>query len=653
MKKTIGMVAHVDAGKTTFSEQLLYVNGGVRVIGSVNKGTSHLDTEQVERERGITVFSGQALFQYGENTYYFIDTPGHGDFSPETERALKALDYAVLIVSGTEGVQAHTVTLFKLLDSYSIPTFIFINKCDMPNADYESVLNDIRKRLTGKVIFVDGETFSEKIFETVADLDDDFAETWLEGKADEAKLADTLRKMIKNRKAFPVLKGSALNENDVKGFTKIFDLLTETCYNENKPFRGIVYKIRFENGKRLTFIRALAGKIQVKDSLSFIKDEREFSEKINEIRFYNGERFKTADSALAGDIFAVTGLTEVSCGCEIAADGINLIKPLEFVTKAVLEAGVEIKDGTDNNRVLEVLKTLTAEEPSLGVHCNDEAGEIVINTMGKIQLEVLVSLVKERFGIDIAFKKPEIRYKETIAKPVMGYGHFEPLRHYAEVQLRLEPTGVNGGLQFESQCDRERLAENFHRLIEKHIYERELPGVLTGSAITDIKVVLTDGKSHLKHTTLGDFRQATHRAVRQALEKAENVLLEPFYSFEISVPTDFVGRVMADIQKMRGTFEPPVSDGEDTVVTGSAPLETLMDYPAELIAFTGGRGLMTMAFDRYDVCEVAQAVIEKRAYNKGADKANPSSSVFTSHGSSFVVEWYECEQYMHRELREI
>ena len=653
MKKTIGILAHVDAGKTTFSEQLLYVNNGVRSKGSVNKGTSHLDTEQVERERGITVFSGQAFFKYGSNTYYFIDTPGHTDFSPEAERTLSALDYAVLLISGTEGVQSHTVTLFRLLESYNIPLFMFINKCDMENADYKSALNSIKERLTERIIFIDDDIYSAEITETLADFSDEFAECYLEGSLDNESILEFLREMIKSRALFPVLKGSALSEENIKAFTEIFDLLTETEYNENAPFEGVVYKVRHENGKRLAFIKALAGRVQVKDSFLFRENGEEFEEKINEICFCNGEKYTAAAFAEAGDIFAVSGLTEAPCGSRICIEGINETATADFITQTALEAGVEIKDGTDNNRVLEIFKILTAEEPSLGVHCNEEAGEIVINTMGKIQLEVLESIVRERFGVEIAFKKPEIRYRETIAAPVMGYGHFEPLRHYAEVQLRLEPTGLKGGLQFVSECDREHLADNFQRLIKKHIYERELPGILTGSPITDIRVVLTDGKSHLKHTTPGDFRQATHRAVRQALEKAENVLLEPFYKFEISVSSDFVGRVMSDIQKMRGAFDPPVQVGENLVITGSAPLETLMDYPSELTAFSGGRGIMSMTFDRYDLCEVSQRVIEERAYNKGADKANPSSSVFTSHGSSFVAEWYECEQYMHRELREI
>lgn len=652
MKKTIGILAHVDSGKTTFSEQLLYVNGSVRTLGAVNNGTSHLDTQAVERDRGITVFAGQASFEYGGNTYYFIDTPGHIDFSPETERVLCALDYAILLVSGTAGVQPHTATLFSLLERYNVPTFFFINKCDMENASSDRGISGINRRLTKNWLYIDSYSalYTEEIKEQLADIDEDFAELYLEEEdiSDEV-VFETICRLTAQRKCFPILKGSALSGESVAEFTKIFDMLTETGYNADGEFSAVVYKIRHEDGKRLTFMKALTGSAAVKDEFIFVSGEDIVGEKINEIRFYNGDRYTTAQTASAGDIFAVTGLTLAQCGDRIKGGAANEVKTAYFETTSALEAGVEILDGTDVHTVLNALMSYDMEEPSLSVRYSEETGEIVINTMGEIQLEVLERIVKERFGFSIAFKKPRIKYRETIAAPVMGYGHFEPLRHYAEVQLRLEPLGVGGGLEFNSECDREHLAESWHKLIKKHIYERPLPGILTGSPITDIRVVLTDGRAHLKHTSPGDFREATHRAVRQALEKAENVLLEPFYSFEIQVSADYAGRIMSDIQKMRGSFEAPSGNGSSVIIRGSAPVETLMDYPKELMSFTSGTAAISMRFDRYDRCgdEVAERVIAERAYNKGADKQNPSSSVFCSHGSSFVVEWYECEQYMH------
>lgn len=639
MKKTIGILAHVDAGKTTFSEQLLYITGSVRTLGSVNTKTSNLDTNPLERERGITIFADQFQFEHNGNTYYFIDTPGHIDFSPETERSLMALDYAILLISGIAGVQSHTTTLFRLLKSYNIPTFIFINKTDMVGVDIESVVADISARLTKDIVEIEN---IEDCGEFVADYNEEFLEKFLEDNYTKEDITKYLSRLIKECRVCPVCKGSALNANDVSKFLDTLDSLSYTSFDSNADFKAVVYKIR-QGDTQLTFLKCLSGSIGVKEEIKF----GETGEKINEIRFYKGTKYENASKGEAGDIFAVTGLKTPVCGNVIMSQNESLDTQKYFMTSA-LEAGIIINDGTDNNRLLNSLKTLEKEEPSLSVHFNSETEEILIYVMGKIQLEVLEREIKDRFGIDISFKPPKVQYRETISAPVIGYGHFEPMRHYAEVRLRLEPGERNSGITYESQCDKERLPEHWHRLIKKHIYEKTQIGILTGSPIDDIHIVLTDGKDHLKHTEPGDFREATYRAIRQGLEKADNVLLEPYYAFEIYTDGDCLGKIMADIQKRRGTFEPPQQQGNLVFLKGRGPVNEFMDYNTDFLAFTKGKGSLSMTLDGYEVCDdnIKEQVIAERGYNKGADKANPSSSVFAAKGTSFVAEWYECEQYM-------
>lgn len=638
MKKTIGILAHVDAGKTTLSDQLLYITGKVRNLGQVNNKTSNLDTNEIEKARGITIFADQAQFEYNGNTYYFIDTPGHIDFSPEVERSIMSLDYAVLLISGPAGVQSHTTTLFRLLESYGIPTFIFINKEDMEGFDLNTVLEDIKSKLTENIIFVDK---LEDCAEAVAENSEEFLEKYIEGNYTTYDIEKSLSELIKNRDVYIVCKGSALNENSVRKFMDIFDRLTYTEFDEKGDFKGIVYKIR-NRDTRLTFIKCLRGTLKVKEELQF-----EWGEKINEIRFYSGIKYENAQLAKAGDIFAVTGLKTPQCGNIIHIKN-NDLNNRKYILQSALEAGVIIKDGTDVHTVMKNLQTIESEEPTLSVHFNTETNEILIYVMGKIQLEVLEQEVYDRFNVEITFKAPKVQYRETIAKPVIGYGHFEPMRHYAEVRFRLEPSKRGSGITYESRCDKERLAAHWHSLIEKHIYEKTHIGILTGSPITDIHIVLTDGKEHLKHTEPGDFREATYRAIRQGLEKAENLLLEPYYSFEIYAVSDYIGRIMSDIQRKRGSFEPPMQKGETVFLKGRGPVSEFMDYSTELLAFTKGTGSVNMVFDGYEPCDdaIRNKVIEERGYNKGADKANPSSSVFAAKGTSFVAEWYECEQYM-------
>lgn len=638
MKKTIGILAHVDAGKTTLSDQLLYITGRVRNFGQVNNKTSNLDTNEIEKERGITIFADQAEFKYNNNTYYFIDTPGHIDFSPETERSLMALDYAILLIGGPSGVQSHTTTLFRLLESYNIPTFIFINKIDLEGFNIDTVLEDIKLKLTERIIFVDN---IEDCGESVAENSEEFLEKYLEENYNVNDIEHSLSFLIKKRNIYPVCKGSALDADSVRKFLDVFDRLTYTDFDEKSSFKGIVYKIR-NIDTRLTFIKCLSGSIKVREELKFEK-----SEKINEIRFYNGDKYENKQIAKAGDIFAVRGLKTPICGNIIKLENTDM-ENKKYLLQSALEAGVIIKDGTDIHNVIKNLKIIESEEPSLSVHFNIETNEILIYVMGKIQLEVLEQQVKDRFNVEIGFKPPKVQYRETINKPVIGYGHFEPMRHYAEVRFRLEPGKRGSGITYESVCNKERLAVHWHRLIEKHIYEKTHIGILTGSPITDIHIVLTDGKDHLKHTEPGDFREATYRAIRQGLEKAENVLLEPYYSFEVYTNSEYIGKIMADIQRKRGSFNPPEQRDGLVYLKGRGPVSEFMDYGTELLAFTKGTGSLNMVFDGYESCDdsIKDKVIEERKYNKGADKANPSSSVFAAKGTSFVAEWYECEQYM-------
>lgn len=645
MKKTIGILAHVDAGKTTLSDKLLYITGSVRTMGQVNNKTSNLDTNDIEKERGITIFADQAQFDYNGNTYYFIDTPGHIDFSPEAERSLFALDYAILVISGPDSVQSHTTTLFNLLKRYSIPTFIFVNKADRQDTNMDNVIEDIKSRLTENIVYINN---IMDCAETVAENNDEFLDKYLSGEYTQVDVENTLAKLIKLRDIYPIIKGSAIDDNSVKSFLDIFDRLTFTNYDENTDFKAVVYKIR-NIDTRLTFLKCLSGRINVKDEVKF-----ENSEKINEIRFYTGLKFNSGKVAKAGDIFAVTGLKTPVCGNTIELENTD-IKSREYYLKSALEAGVKILDNTDVHRVMKVFKIVESEEPSLSVHFDSEVKEILIYVMGKIQLEVLQRQIKDRFKIDIEFKPPRVQYRETILKPVIGYGHFEPMRHYAEVRFRLEPAPRGSGITYESICDKERLPSHWHKLIEKHIYEKTHIGILTGSPITDIHIVLTDGKDHLKHTEPGDFREATYRAIRQGLEKADNVLLEPYYAIEIYTDSNFIGRVMSDIQRKRGTFEPPLQKGSIVYLKARGPVSEFMDYNSEFLAFTGGTGSLNMFFDGYEPCDnvIRDKVIEERAYNKGADKENPSSSVFAAKGTSFVAEWYECEQYMRTFKEEI
>ncbi|MCT4620193.1 MAG: TetM/TetW/TetO/TetS family tetracycline resistance ribosomal protection protein [Marinisporobacter sp.] len=647
MNKTIGILAHVDAGKTTFSEQLLYHTKSIRQRGRVDHQDAFLDNHHIEKERGITVFSDQALMHYKDANYYLIDTPGHVDFSPEMERAIQVMDYGIVIISAVEGVQAHTETVWQLLKKHKVPTFFFINKIDRVGADVERVLEEILLNLTEDICLItesfDQGEMKEELIEFIAERDEFLLEKYMEDDYDKDLWLKKLKDMIKENKIFPCGSGSALQDVGIIGFLDQLDRLTVTDYCEEGPFSGKVYKIRHDNGTRITYIKALKGTLKVRDELFYGDDSNRTCEKITQIRVYNGNKFKTVDKVGAGQVFAVTGLTKASVG-----DGVGDLKEKGvYEMIPTLKSKVIFDNSLNVKEVLKNFKILDAEDPSLNVIWEEKLKEIHIHVMGAIQLEILQELVKERFGFDITFGTPEIIYKETISAVVNGYGHFEPLGHYAEVHLKLEPATRNSGITFENVCHVDDLTTGHQNLVRHHIYEREHHGLLTGSAITDIKVTLLTGKAHNKHTSGGDFREATYRALRQGLEKAKNILLEPFYDFKIKVELDYLGRVLADIQKSCGTFDPPETIGDKAIITGKVPVINFMNYSTELASFTQGRGMIRLSFGGYYPCHNEEEVIEKIGYKKDADIEYTSSSIFCSKGQGYIVAWDEAANEMH------
>lgn len=649
MKKTIGILAHVDAGKTTFAEQILYHTKSIRALGRVDHKNSFLDKHNIEKQRGITVFSEQAMFKYKDNDYYIIDTPGHVDFSTEMERAIEIMDYAILIISGVDKVQAHTETVWELLRKNHIPTFFFINKIDRDIANLEETLNDIRAKLTKDIYLIDNAFDHEKmnleLLEFIAEKDERLLEIYLENGYNEKLWLDFMKKEIKEEVIFPCLSGSALLNINIDEFIKKIDLLTYTNYEENQgEFSGKVYKIRYDDkGNKVTYIKALNGVAKVKDNFSYKEDETEINEKINEIRLYNSDKFTAKDVVCAGDIFGVTGLTKFKIGDCIGKGNnktnYNIVPTLK--SKVIFDKSVNSKE------ILSYFKILEEEDPGLNVLWSEELKEMHIHIMGKIQLEVLKEVVKERFKIQVEFGECEVLYKETIKNTVNGYGHFEPLRHYAEVYLKLAPGERNSGITFENKCHVDDLNIGYQRLIQSHVFEKEHKGILTGSNICDIKVTLIDGRAHLKHTSGGDFREATYRAIRQALEKADNVLLEPYYRFKITIENEHVGKVLSDIQRLYGTFNKQETLENKSILFGKGPVATFMNYGMDLISFTRGKGSINLNFDGYYECHNAEEVIEKLNYNKDSHREDTSSSVFCSKGQGFIVKWDEVKTYMH------
>ena len=648
MKKTIGVLAHVDAGKTTFSEQILYHTKSIRNRGRVDHKNSFLDSHNIEKERGITVFSDQAVFELGESTYYLIDTPGHVDFSTEMERAIGVMDYAIVIISAVEGVQGHTETVWELLRKYKVPTFIFINKLDRVGADKDNVILKIKRALSKDVIFIEenlkNDELREELIEFISEYDEKLLEMYLEGKYCKKVWMKRFKELIKENEVFPCFGGSALQDEGIKEFLDNIDELSFTNYNENNAFSGIVYKIRHEdNGNRLTFIKALEGTLKVRDEVSYNDD---IKEKISSIRIYNGNKFKAVDEVKAGDIFAVTGISKVNAGQGIG----RLHKNIEYEMIPTLMSKIIFSESCNVKEVLGYFKILDAEDPSLNVLWNEKLQEIHVHIMGKIQLEVLKEVANERFNLDVEFGPCKILYKETINSEVRGYGHFEPLKHYAEVHLKLEPIARNSGLDFENKCHADHLTTGHMNLVKTHIFEREHNGILTGSPITDIKVTLLTGRAHNKHTEGGDFREATFRALRQGLEKAENILLEPYYKFKIDVELDYMGRVLSDIQRLCGSFNPPEILEDRVTITGRGPVKTFMEYSTEVIAFSKGKGSINLTFDGYDICHNTEDVIEEIGYNRDADIEYTSNSIFCSKGQGYIVPWDRVEEEMHCEI---
>ncbi len=632
-----GLLAHVDAGKTTLSEGILYQTGTIRKLGRVDNRDAYLDTYALERARGITIFSKQAQLTLGDLEVTLLDTPGHVDFSAEMERTLQVLDCAILVVSGADGVQGHTETLWRLLRRYEIPTFLFVNKMDQSGTDRQLLLEDIRSHLDENCMDFSLMDKGGEILENLAMCDEQVLEEYLEtGRIPEREIC----RMVRERKVFPCYFGSALKLQGVEELLKGLERwMTPPVYG--KEFGAKVYKIsRDEQGNRLTHLKITGGTLKVKDVIAVPGMEE--GEKVNQIRVYSGAKAEMVSEAEAGMICAVTGLTETKPGQGLGAESESELPLLE----PVLTYRVKLPEDCDVHKMLQCLRQLEEEEPQLHIVWNETLGEIHVQVMGQVQMEVLKSLAEERFGVDISFDAGNIVYKETIAGPVEGVGHFEPLRHYAEVHLLLEPAEPGSGLQFGTSCSEDVLDRNWQRLILTHLEEKRHVGVLCGGEITDMRITLIAGRAHQKHTEGGDFRQATYRAVRQGLREAGCRLLEPYYDFRLEVPQENTGRAMADLDRMQGTFEPPVQEGERMILSGSAPVALMRDYQKEVISYTRGRGRLLCTLKGYFPCHNEEEVVADCGYDPEADLENPTGSVFCAHGAGFVVPWYEVKDYM-------
>lgn len=631
MKKlVVGILAHVDSGKTTLSEAMLYTAGKIRKLGRVDHKDAYLDTDAQERERGITIFSKQAIFTYDSMEITLLDTPGHVDFSAEMERTLQVLDYAILVINGMDGVQSHTDTLWKLLKRYEIPTFIFVNKMDMEGTDKDTVFQNIRKKLDGDCVdFSSGDRD-----EQIAMADERLLDTYLDSGMVEV---EDIIEAILDRKIFPCFWGSALK---LSGVQELLDAMNTYMVMPayNAEFGGRIFKIsRDAKGERLTYMKVTGGSLKCREQIEGTEG------KVNQIRIYSGARYETVEEASAGTICAVTGLGETSAGQGVGCEQENVFAGLE----PVLSYKVSYPGDKDAVVVLRDIRQLEEEEPELHVEFAQETGEIFVKVMGQAQLQVLTQIIKDRFGYLISFGMGRIIYKETLAEPVMGVGHFEPLRHYAEVHLLMEPLEPGSGMQFDTICSEDVLDKNWQRLILTHLEEKEYRGVLTGAPITDMKITVTAGRAHQKHTEGGDFRQATYRAVRQGLMMGECRLLEPVYAFRLEIPTEMTGRAMNDITRMHGRFAQPEIEGEMSILTGTAPVATMQGYQQDVTAYTRGQGKLSCTLQGYEPCHNEDEVLEASTYDPELDMANPASSVFCAHGAGYIVDWYDVYDMMH------
>ena len=658
MIKTIGILAHVDAGKTSLSEQILYHTKAIRNRGRVDHKNTFLDNYEIERKRGITVFSKIARFFYNENEYFLVDTPGHIDFSGQMERSLDFLDYAILVVSGVQKVQSHTSTVFKLLKKKNIPTFIFINKIDSENYFLEEVLEDIKQKLDENIIDLTdefkNEDFSEDVIDFIAERDENLMDIYFDSGYNRELWNKNLIKQIKSCNIYPIFRGSALNDIGIESFIKAFDYLTTTSYNEDEKFLAKVCNIKYEDKNKEVYIKVLSGSLNVKDEIKYFYKDKILEEKVNSIFIKNGEKKQINNNISAGQIGAIIGPTNLEIGQYITLksnDNIDFLKQTRkdtiiptLRTKVVFDENLNIKD------VLDIFKILEAEEPSLNVVYSEKLKEISISIMGKVQLEILKEFILNRFDIEVDFGKCEILYKESIKTPCIGSGHYEPLKHYAEVHLKIEPNDRGSGIIFESKAHVDNLDIGSQNLVKTHVLERKHHGVLCGFDLDDLKITLIDGRDHKKHTSGGDFRQATYRAIRQGIEQCESIILEPFYNFEIEVDDNYFGRVISDIQRLNGTFEIKNINNK-SIIRG--PVSTFMDYQLELISFTKGSGRISLNYDGYDNCHNQDEIIELKNYNKDADEDFTSNSIFCSKGTSYSVKGSEVKEYMHCDLEEI
>lgn len=688
LKQTIGLFAHVDAGKTTFAEQLLYISSSIGRRGRVDHQDAFMDRHEIERARGITVFADQAILSWNGKTYDLIDTPGHVDFSAEMERALSVMDYAVLLISAVEGVEAHTETVWQLLEKNNIPTLFFINKTDREGADVGAVLQDIKRNLTTEACDFTNtnllETWTEEQIAWLAERDEEIMEQYIEGSFDLEKDTPRLRQSWTQKfqagQCFPCLAGAALSGVGVEDFLNVLNEVTEPIQSENgkvygseeqqeqPPFIGKVYKIRYDKqGVRYTYMKALSGSLKIRDTLSYDTPTGSMHEKVTKIVLLHGEEQEAVQLVEAGSLFAVCGLTALPAGVMVGSqlldtDGDtddvnpNAVTSSNAVTaqnrsnyelEPALRARVVIVSQHHSRVVWSYFCMLNDEDPALGASWHEETGEIHILVMGMIQLEVLTQIVQERFGVSVRFDHPEIIYKETITTSVMGYGHFEPLGHYAEVHLKLEPGELGSGIVVHNRCHPNDMAIGYQNLVLQHVLEQEHHGILTGSGLTDVKVTLMTGRVHVKHTSGGDFREATYRALRQGLEKAESVLLEPYYTVKIKIELDQVGKIMQDIQQAHGQFDAPDLTDTHAIITGIVPVSAWLDYGTQLAAYSQGRASMSLKMAGYRPCHQAQKVIERIAYRKDADPAYTSTSIFCAKGQGYSVPWDEAEELMH------
>lgn len=659
MKKlVIGILAHVDAGKTTLSEELLYLCGEIRKIGRVDHGDAFLDTYELEKERGITIFSKQALLKTENMEVTLLDTPGHVDFSAEMERTLQVLDYAILVINGMDGVQSHTMTLWRLLERYQIPTFLFVNKMDQQGTDHDALLNDLKQHLHENCVDF-GRTqdtdygmyeLTPEQLENIAVCEEDILETYLEtGIVEDRDIA----RLIIQRKIFPCYFGSALKEKGVKDFWNGVQKYTAEPKRPTE-FGAKVFKIaRDEQGNRLTYMKITGGSLKVKTLLSSNSngqslpgrkaEEAAWEEKADQIRLYSGAKYELTSEAEAGTVCAVTGLTRTYPG-----EGLGIEQESELpILEPVLNYQIILPDDCDPHQMLQKLRQQEEEEPQLHILWDSQFSEIHAQLMGEVQIEILKKLIWDRFHVAVEFGAGSIVYKETVAEPVEGVGHFEPLRHYAEVHLLIEPGEPGSGCQFFTACSEDVLARNWQRLILTHLEEKEHIGVLTGSPLTDVQITILTGRAHAKHTEGGDFRQATYRAVRQGLRKARNILLEPYYEFRLEVPAEMIGRAMADVQKMQGTFDAPEVEGETAILKGTAAVAQMRDYQKEVVSYTHGTGKLFCSLKGYAPCKNQDEVVQNIGYDPEADLENPTGSVFCAHGAGFVVPWDQVEAYMH------